>query len=201
MTQIYVNEECVNTPAADGNLTVNELYKEIIDSYADKNDVVTELLIDNKSYFDNNTLGKTNINQTSSIQFYIQNKYSLANQALDSCCIQIDKVVEHVNYIVSSYRENKAADADIGFVQLVEALDIYVQLITNIHQTLKGKFKNESQVQNLEHHLFSILKSLVPAKEKSDVIMLCDLLEYELIDNLEQWKTVAIPTMKQASSC
>jgi hypothetical protein len=38
---------------------------------------------------------------------------------------------------------------------------------------------------------------LLSAKEKNDNIMLCDLLEYELIDNLTQWKIKILPELKK----
>jgi hypothetical protein len=43
----------------------------------------------------------------------------------------------------------------------------------------------------------SVIKALLPAKEKNDVVMLCDLLEYELIDNLTQWKIKVLPELKK----
>ncbi len=57
-------------------------------------------------------------------------------------------------------------------------------------------FKDES-IQKLEIHLLSVMKALLQAKEKNDTIMLCDLLEYELADNLTQWKIKVLPELKK----
>ncbi len=48
---------------------------------------------------------------------------------------------------------------------------------------------------SLEVRLISTLQQLIPAKEKNDIIMLCDLLEYELVDILDEWKNKVIPEL------
>ena len=80
-------------------------------------------------------------------------------------------------------------------------MDLYIQLVSNVYQVIRkdlnGKsFKDES-IQKLEIHLLSVLKALLQAKEKEDIIMLCDLLEYELVDNLTQWKIKVLPELKK----
>ena len=58
-------------------------------------------------------------------------------------------------------------------------------------------FRPSDEIKNLEVHLLFTIKSLVSAREKNDLSMICDLLEYELMDNLKKWKTSVIPQMKE----
>ena len=43
------------------------------------------------------------------------------------------------------------------------------------------------------------LKNLLPAKEKADLTLLCDLLEYELCDNLAQWDKEILPALDRSN--
>ena len=80
-------------------------------------------------------------------------------------------------------------------------MDLYIQLVSRVYHVLRTdleqmNFKDES-IQKLEIHLLSVMKALLQAKEKNDTIMLCDLLEYELVDNLTQWKIKVLPELKK----
>ena len=44
------------------------------------------------------------------------------------------------------------------------------------------------------------IKAINTAFKKNDIVMLQDLLEYELIDNLTQWKIQALPKIKKLNS-
>jgi len=87
------------------------------------------------------------------------------------------------------------------FGEVIEIMDLFVQLMSRIYKTVRKRHPQQLQAtqtfQQLEIHLLSIMKALLPAKEKNDIIMLNDLLEYELIDNLTQWKIKAIPELKK----
>ncbi|MEX0798110.1 MAG: hypothetical protein WEB87_03435 [Bacteriovoracaceae bacterium] len=54
-----------------------------------------------------------------------------------------------------------------------------------------------ASIRQIKIHLLSILKAIKTAKENGDEVMLADLLEYELKDNLTQWKITAIPHIKR----
>lgn len=129
------------------------------------------------------------------------NSIDLAFDSLNSCATYIDHINGLIYRLIDEYQAGEADKANNTFIEVIELLDLYVQLMTKIYASLRHHFKNQlvkdESVQNLEIHLLSIMKALLPAKEKADVIMLCDLLEYELIDNLTQWKIKVIPELKK----
>ncbi len=129
------------------------------------------------------------------------NSIDLAFESLNSCTAYIDHINNLIYKLIDEYNAGEADSANSTFVEVIELLDLYVQLMTKIYASLRHHFKDQlikdESVQNLEIHLLSVMKALLPAKEKSDVIMLCDLLEFELIDNLTQWKIKVIPELKK----
>ena len=125
----------------------------------------------------------------------------LAFESIDSCFGYVDYITSKIQSLIALYNAGETDKANSSFTEIVDLMDLYIQLITKVYQVLRTdlagvSFKDES-VQKLEIHLLSIIKALLHAKEKDDVIMLCDLLEYELVDNLTQWKIKVLPELKK----
>lgn len=128
----------------------------------------------------------------------------LAFESIDSCFGYIDFITSKIQTLIGFYNAGELDSARETFMEVVDLMDLYIQLITKVYRVIKidlngQSFKDES-IQKLEIHLLSVIKALLLAKEKEDVIMLCDLLEYELIDNLTQWKIKVLPELKKLKS-
>lgn len=129
------------------------------------------------------------------------NSLELAFESIDSCFGYVDYITARIQQLIGFYNAGETDQANATFMEVVDLMDLYIQLITKVYRVLRTdlegvSFKDES-VQKLEIHLLSVVKALLLAKEKEDVIMLCDLLEYELIDNLTQWKIKVLPELKK----
>jgi hypothetical protein len=125
----------------------------------------------------------------------------LAFESIDSCFGYVEYITIQIQKLAASYNQGKLDEANESFVEVIELMDLYIQLVTRVYRVLRTdlkiiNFKDES-IQKLEIHLLSVMKALLQAKEKNDTIMLCDLLEYELIDNLTQWKIKILPELKK----
>jgi hypothetical protein len=202
MALITVNHEDISSKF-DSNQTVNEVMNSLLSGIIKDSEVITSISINGKELSEAeegeclpNVVGGFN-----EIDFTVKSSVELAFEALDSCSSYIDVVVTKIKELNKLYSAGEYDRANYLFAEVIEIMDLFVQLMSKIHSTLrlslKDKFIKTKTLQNLEIHLLSVLKGLVPAKEKNDVIMLCDLLEYELIDNLTQWKIKAIPELKR----
>ncbi|MBC7714111.1 MAG: hypothetical protein H7177_12280 [Rhizobacter sp.] len=125
----------------------------------------------------------------------------LAFESIDSCFGYVDYITTQIQKLTTQYNEGKLDEANESFVEVIELMDLYIQLVSRVYRVLRTdlkvmNFKDES-IQKLEIHLLSVMKALLQAKEKNDTIMLCDLLEYELVDNLTQWKIKILPELKK----
>lgn len=125
----------------------------------------------------------------------------LAFESIDSCFGYVDYITAQIQKLNGHYQKGDLDIANEAFVEVIELMDLYIQLISRVYRVLRTdlkimSFKDES-IQKLEIHLLSVMKALLQAKEKNDVIMLCDLLEYELVDNLTQWKIKILPELKK----
>lgn len=125
----------------------------------------------------------------------------LAFDSIDSCFGYVDYITGQIQKLITQYNQGEQEQANQSFVEVIELMDLYIQLVSRVYRVLRTdlktmNFKDES-IQKLEIHLLSVMKALLQAKEKDDTIMLCDLLEYELIDNLTQWKIKILPELKK----
>nr|BDT26629.1 hypothetical protein BHI3_00950 [Bacteriovorax sp. HI3] len=130
-----------------------------------------------------------------------QTSLDLAFESIDSCFGYVDYITAQIQKLIAQYNQGEIDTAHQSFVEVIELMDLYIQLVSRVYRVLRTdleqmNFKDES-IQKLEIHLLSVMKALLQAKEKNDTIMLCDLLEYELVDNLTQWKIKVLPELKK----
>lgn len=201
MTDLTFNSNPINK-----NFTKVQSLSEVIDHVFDheiKSEMVlTNIIIDGECipYEEGLEISEKPLNNFKKINFEAQSSLELAFEAVESCNEYIDLLTQKIKEMVTLYQQGSSPEGNLIFGEMIDILDLYIQLFNKIHQTLKrnlgDKFNLSDKIQKLDIHLLSILKALIPAKEKEDTIMLCDLLEYELIDNLTQWRIQIIPNLK-----
>lgn len=129
------------------------------------------------------------------------NSLDLAFESIDSCFGYVDYIILRIQKLIGFYNEGEIDQANSVFMEVVDLMDLYIQLISRVYRIirvdLQGQSFKDENIQKLEIHLLSVIKALLLAKEKEDVIMLCDLLEYELVDNLTQWKIKVLPDLRK----
>ena len=202
MTSFTLNQRPLNKNFNSAQ-KLDEVVEHVFSSEIGKESVLVNLKIDGDTipFEDGMEICQMPIEKFSEIDFEVQTSVELAFEALDSCNDYIKILTDKTMRLTSLYQENKAEEANTEFSEMIDILDLYVQLFSKIHSTLKrnfkGAFTHSEEIQKLDIHLLSVLKALIPAKEKGDIIMLCDLLEYELVDNLTQWKINIVPALKK----
>lgn len=129
-----------------------------------------------------------------------QNRLEFAFGVLDTASCFLDILIESTQTVSNLYDKNETVKADTLFINLIDRLGLFIEMVTQVHKTFKigGNFKLSTgrTLHDLEIHLLSVLKAITKAKELGDLVMLCDLIEHELLDNLKQWKIAALPELK-----
>ena len=201
MPLITINDKKVSNLLNDES-SIGDVIGMILDDSTNQHETITNIKLDGQEVDQNqNDILVERIGHYNHIDFTTKSTHELASEALDSCKAYIDTTILKINTIARLYGHNSVRMANEQFADLIEVMQLFVQLVTQIQQTIKlhnREYKKSTTIQHLEIHLASVLKALIPAKEKNDIIMLCDLLEYELVDNLKRWKEEAIPEMLRA---
>ena len=104
----------------------------------------------------------------------------LAFESIDSCFSYVDHIISKIEKLIGFYNSGNLDLANESLVEVVDLMDLYIQLISKVYRVirvdLQGKAFKDEGIQKLEIHLLSVIKALLIAKEKEDIIMLCDLL-------------------------
>lgn len=208
MTLLTLNNSTLQNLQNDfeNEMTVSEVMEVIQKSYINEKEFFTEVKLDGHSILENeeDTLLATSIGKYRQVDFTSKSSIELAFNALDACTEYLDTLVEKVKETAESYKANRIHQGNRQFLEMTEVLDLFIKLIASIHHILRAETpinsRSNQTLQSLEIHLLSVVKALVPAKAKQDIVMLCDLLEYELVDGLTQWKIKVIPELKRLKS-
>ena len=118
---------------------------------------------------------------------------------IDETSELIEKIIQKIFKSVNELKQDQLDDINKDLNTIIEALDIFIQSLT--HCLKEANFEASEQsllpIKELEIHLLTVIKAINISQRKRDYIILADLLEYELKDNLTQWKILVIPPLKQ----
>ncbi len=185
----------------DNIRTVGELIPKLKEEFLDKSNLLLSIEVDDKNFNPSNgsLVSDFDISNCNDINFITQKKKSIAQDTIDDLPNFLDKIIADTNLCL------KSKDLEQGhFYKVIEELDIFIQLITNIHKVLQVNSQSRLDIgmtiKELQVHLLFVIKAINLAFKKDDLVMLEDLLEYELIDNLTQWKIQALPKIKKLNS-
>ncbi|MCT4642533.1 MAG: hypothetical protein N4A33_09590 [Bacteriovoracaceae bacterium] len=186
--------------------TISELIPTIKDLYLKKDEFISKIIFDQKviTFKENKDFLEQKIDNNSNINIIYSKRSSIVQESLDFIPQHLDKILNNINKCCLSINKQKFHNAKIILANIIENIDLTIQLIGQLHKALSInndiKQANGFSIKELEIHLLSIVKGINIANKNHDNIMLTDLLEYELKDNLTQWKIQAIPFIKNINS-
>lgn len=109
------------------------------------------------------------------------------NTALKISEESIFSMADYIISIVEDFRKNEIKEANEKLSELIEIVNLFIQLISQIKEQSSDFDKVKGDVDEIELHLLETVKEILEVKQNDDDTSLCDLLEYELADNLEKW--------------
>ena len=104
-------------------------------------------------------------------------------------------ILSKINQCVIQLQENHLDQAYTELSLIIEAIDTFSEASSYF-----GSDQDNIELlpyKSLQIHLLSVMKAILAAYSKEDTIILTDLLEYELKDNLTQWKIHIFTSLKR----
>ncbi|MAX66472.1 MAG: hypothetical protein QF441_11695 [Bacteriovoracaceae bacterium] len=132
------------------------------------------------------------------IQISFNQSTSLLSDILTDLTHLTDKILYKIVDCSENFKNNNDEIALVQLTTIVDAVDIFIQSINHASSKIinHSEISDYLPIKKLQIHLLSLMKAISSAQYKKDYIMLTDLLEYELKDNLTQWKILVLPTLK-----
>jgi hypothetical protein len=186
--------------------TVSELIPSFKDNHLEQGEYLSSLAINGEviENFNQNTILNKPLSEIQHIQLETSNSKSILLETIDDLPKYIDQLLETISLAVKFSQNDQYKLTETLLLEIIGKIDAFIQLISHIHQSLTvvsdEKLKSGQTIKQLEIHLLSVVKAVLVAQKREDQVMLIDLLDYELKDNLTQWKIIAIPQIKKLNT-
>jgi hypothetical protein len=143
----------------------------------------------------NSSFGTYSIANADSLYFEIFTDYKRHIETLKLSISAIDKICK----TLSNCSELSFKELTYRLSVSVELIDLTIKNIIQAHADFGTSnsisYPSGFDFYKLKIHLLSLFKAINTAIKTQDHVMLSDLLEYELKDNIMQWKIYVIPSI------
>jgi len=114
------------------------------------------------------------------------------------CEIDIQKIGEGIESYIKLCSKGQFDSLDKIFLEIVENLSNFIKASSVLKNYLKDMedFNSESPFIILQFQLLTLLNRLSQAKQRNDLTLVMDILEYELFENLIRWKLDVLNVLK-----
>lgn len=114
------------------------------------------------------------------------------------CEIDIQKIGEGIESYIKLCSKGQFDSLDEIFLNIVENLSNFIKASSVLKNYLKNRedFNKDSPFVILQFQLLTLLNRLSQAKQRNDLTLVMDILEYELFDNLIRWKQDVLNMLK-----
>ncbi len=202
MTKVTINSQTLSEKFHK-ETTLSDIINFLTKHKISEEDTITNIYIDNQQapLNEDDKIYFQALKNYRTINFEVRNKVELAFEALDSCSFILEQTITKINELIEMYRKDAFQKASTIFTEIIDYIDLFTKMINKIYQTINKKFSEKNSIkkesfQELEQDLLFTLKAILEAKEKNDIVMIPDLLEYELIENLGHWDANIISKLK-----
>ena len=114
------------------------------------------------------------------------------------CETDIQKIGEGIASYIKLCSKGQFESLDTIFLEIVENLNNFIKASSILKNYLKHTedFNKDSPFILLQFQLLTLLNRLSQAKQRSDLTLIMDILEYELFENLIRWKQDVLNAIK-----
>jgi hypothetical protein len=156
---------------------------------------IASLLVNGEEVVDSISEKSRRLDGIDSIEITTETPVRLAGKILDEGQNYIDGLRDCLMKVAGHFTSGSEC-ADDSFAEAVQGLQWFVQMTDFIECTLNIDFqkllRNGRPVAEYVNSLNGILQEIVNAQEGSDPVLLADIIEYDLVPHLEEWKEIYI---------
>jgi hypothetical protein len=154
---------------------------------------IASLLVNGKEVVDSISEKSMRLGVIDSIEITTETPVRLVGKILDEGQNYIDGLRDCLLKVAGNFTSGSES-ADNSFAEAVQGLQWFVQMTDFIECTLNLDFqrltRNGRPVAEYVKSLNGILQEIVNAQEGFDPVLLADILEYDLVPHLEEWKDI-----------
>jgi hypothetical protein len=154
---------------------------------------IASLLVNGEEVVDSIAEKSRRLDGIDSIEITTETPVRLVGKILDEGQNYIEGLRDCLMKVAGHFTSGSEC-ADDSFAEAVQGLQWFVQMTDFIECTLNLDFqkllRNGRPVAEYVNSLNGILQEIVNAQEGSDPVLLADIIEYDLVPHLEEWKEI-----------
>lgn len=179
-----------------GTVVFNDFLKTLNEGLNENRQVISSIRINGLEITekDESVLRTAPIESIGNVEITIANPADLAYETLNTLEQYIDRLVASVDRASTHYSAKNLISGDAYFAKSIDGLDLFVQTIGSIKLALRIGLN--PKVALTEATLVSIMNDLLEAKRQNNYVFLAELLNKDLADNLNEWKTEIFPLFR-----
>lgn len=171
----------------------------IIKLMADKiqaNNVITAVRLNGEFYSEKvpHDASKVPIRDIRTLEIETMSLEEVAWHFLIQSARQLDLLKENAKQVSELFRVADQSEANEQYAAFLESLRLFIQMLNEVQAILNLDFApiayKDGTIETKVEALLNLIDRMHKVQEEEDWVMLADLLEYELVPLLEEWKSI-----------
>jgi hypothetical protein len=195
--KLFLNSAEVNIEDK-GLVTLTDLIAYLKSKVIDSTHKITKIVVDEREVaVDDQHL---RLSECLSISITSADPYKLADEGLCNMTEYVIHLLPMIRKCAENFRTKSEEEANKFYGEALSALKLVFDLIGGVENMLSINYSeisvNGEKLNDKILKLHKVLTSMHDAQKNSDWVLLADLLEYELIENLEEWQN-SLPAIRE----
>lgn len=133
----------------------------------------------------------------------------LARSTMDSIAEFLEQLLKELHKTADLFRQGDSNQSNEFFVRCLDGLQVFMHSLEICRRLLGISFellyspsengRADKSVAESRRQLFSVLDGMIQAQTDQDWVLMADMLEYELIPALEEWRQI-IPAIQEKTA-
>lgn len=192
MTRILLNEREIPSPLP-GYASLDEILKHVERSYLAPNDVIRQiqvdglpLLLDESGAISSDLI--QGIEKRETVEITTGTLQEIASDSVREAISYLDRIETAIPSLASSFQVLPGPETFADLKELYIGFYWLIMLLDRLRESHRSLLQAPLPEEHLR--LGSVLQQLVDAQEKGDLVLIADLLEYEVLPIIPAWKGV-----------
>jgi hypothetical protein len=177
------------------NQTLGQIYAELVKSLVQSGKMVTSVEVNGERLEGGRIwdLASLPIAQVEALDIVTKEATDMVHEIMSSADIHLEHLIDLSEKTATLYRVGNELSAHEQFGQCVSSLQWFLKSLNVLRGFLSLDFESlvigNISVEKSLQELVPLMDELLQAQADGDVIRLADLLEYELVTKVRQWRT------------
>lgn len=207
MTRFYVNEREILPPLDASSL--DEVLKHVEAVHLPPNSVIRQINIDGlpltaETFNDSSSESLNCMDSREKIEFFTGTIREIASESIKEAIVYLERIERIAPRLADEFQVSPGPQTFGSLRELYEGFYWLTLLFDKLNNSLHIRLEDiciQGESAKIHHEKFvSILKRLVQSQEKGDLVLISDLIEFEILPVIAIWKEMFVIMREKVSA-